>query len=452
MRSLLRTALVLVVVSSVGCLAHASNAAQPPYGYPEPRYDDPYLSPEWEVGFFYRELSPFGDWIHTYEYGWSWLPRDVHAGWRPYYYGHWVLCEYGWYWVSYEPFGWATYHYGRWSWHPRLGWIWVPGRVWGPAWVAWQYGGGYVGWAPLPPEVGFDFRLGLRFDGFDLRAGLHPHAYVFVEERRFLEREAYRHAAPPARNVTIIHNTTNITNITVVENRVINRGIEPERVERATGRRAKRLRVAETQSEKSERVRGEEVVVYRPPKARLDTVRVDESKPGRGRAEIERERPGRREPPGQDERARPERSREIEVAPRVAPESPANERRLDREEQRERQELQAYEREQRQRLERLQRDERERQQELPAAREREIEERHAREKRALDEELRRARQQLEARQEVEREAAKAGPPGRAKAEEKEADSAKSGKKGKAKGQEKSKKKPPAEEPPPHRRR
>jgi hypothetical protein len=75
--------------------------------------------------------------------------------WRPYTVGRWVNSNYGWTWVSYEPFGWATYHYGRWAFDRQIGWIWVPGTVWGPAWVAWQQGSGYIGWAPLPPQVGF---------------------------------------------------------------------------------------------------------------------------------------------------------------------------------------------------------------------------------------------------------------------------------------------------------
>ena len=31
------------------------------------------------------------------------------------------------------------------------GWCWIPGTTWGPAWVNWRWGGGYVGWAPMAP-------------------------------------------------------------------------------------------------------------------------------------------------------------------------------------------------------------------------------------------------------------------------------------------------------------
>ena len=103
-------------------------------------YDDRGQAPAVDVGFFYTELSPYGEWVRHPYYGWVWFPRHVRAGWRPYSDGRWVESDYGWTWVSYEPFGWATYHYGRWAWDRYVGWLWVPGTDWGPAWVAWQQG------------------------------------------------------------------------------------------------------------------------------------------------------------------------------------------------------------------------------------------------------------------------------------------------------------------------
>jgi hypothetical protein len=78
-----------------------------------------------------------------------WRP-EVAYGWRPYVDGYWAWTPYGWTWVSSEPWAW-TLHYGRWGFVPALGWVWVPGSVWGPAWVDWFWGDGFVGWAPLPP-------------------------------------------------------------------------------------------------------------------------------------------------------------------------------------------------------------------------------------------------------------------------------------------------------------
>src|SRR6185436_11642385 len=102
---------------------------------------------------FYTPLSPYGEWVVVGGYGRCWRPARVEVGWRPYTSGHWELTDAGWYWASDEPWGWATYHYGRWEMSAGYGWIWVPQTEWAPAWVSWRSGGGYVGWAPLPPRV-----------------------------------------------------------------------------------------------------------------------------------------------------------------------------------------------------------------------------------------------------------------------------------------------------------
>jgi hypothetical protein len=106
-----------------------------------------------EERFFYDALADYGDWVLIEPYGWVFQPRVNWVAWRPYQYGFWAPTEvYGWTWVSTEPFGWATYHYGQWLYDRFQGWVWIPGLDWGPAWVAWQEGDGYVGWAPQMPS------------------------------------------------------------------------------------------------------------------------------------------------------------------------------------------------------------------------------------------------------------------------------------------------------------
>src|SRR6476659_4682753 len=89
---------------------------------------------------FYRKLDPYGDWIETGDYGFVFQPRPAAQSkdWRPYTTGHWVYTDAGWTWISEEPFGWATYHYGRWIRLRNVGWVWVPGQQWAPAWVSWR--------------------------------------------------------------------------------------------------------------------------------------------------------------------------------------------------------------------------------------------------------------------------------------------------------------------------
>ncbi|MBL9042432.1 MAG: hypothetical protein JNM83_12570 [Myxococcales bacterium] len=104
---------------------------------------------------FRDALAPYGQWVQTAQYGNVWVPSSevVGADFTPYFSGgRWSYTDYGWTWVSEYNWGWAPFHYGRWITVPGYGWSWVPGRIWGPAWVHWRSGGGYVGWAPLPPR------------------------------------------------------------------------------------------------------------------------------------------------------------------------------------------------------------------------------------------------------------------------------------------------------------
>ncbi len=129
-------------------------------------------------GDFYGPLSPYGRWETVAGYGMCWIPSDVGSDWEPYEDGSWISTDGGWYWQSDEPWGWATYHYGRWFDDPGLGWCWVPGTQWAPAWVSWCDNDDYVGWAPLPPAGGF----------FAARAAtVAPRNYIVVPRRQFLD-------------------------------------------------------------------------------------------------------------------------------------------------------------------------------------------------------------------------------------------------------------------------
>lgn len=380
--------------------------------YGPERYEDARRSPRVDVGFFYEELSPYGDWLLSHEYGWAWFPRNVSPYWRPYSDGRWVNTEYGWTWVSYEPFGWATYHYGRWAWDQRFGWLWIPGTVWGPAWVSWQYGGGYVGWAPLPPSVGFEIGIGIRLGGLDINIGIRPDAYSFVRERSFLEPRISTHFQPIARNVTIINNTTNITNYTYIDNRVVNRGVDVRRMEQATGQRINQRRLATSPTRARNEVDRSEVRIYRPGRQSLESVRVTPwVDAGRTPATTSpvRDQPGRGQPQPQPRpnTASPRPERVLEVAPRVDRTPRIDVQRLDRDDQRAQQELERYQAAEKRRLEKLQREETARAA-TPAARP-QVERNHEAERAALEEQQRVAAQQLEARQRVRRQAVEAKP-------------------------------------------
>ncbi len=398
-------------------------------------YDDPRV-PRAEVGFFYDELSPYGDWVMTAQYGWAWFPRDVQPYWRPYSDGRWVMSEYGWTWVSYEPYGWATYHYGRWDRDPRFGWIWIPGTIWGPAWVSWQSGGGYIGWAPLPPAVGFQVGIGIQLGGFNLSIGIRPDAYSFVPEHSFLEPRLSGYYYPTARNVTIINNTTNITNYTYIDNRVINQGIDTRRVEQVTGRRVQQMRVAESRQKARSEVAGSEVRIYRPEKQQLDKVRVGPRANAGLRADT---------PPAGQPKAERHDVPVYQVAPRAAHVPPADVQKIDQRAQKEKRALEQYQAQEKQKVEKLH------QQDLANAKAQadrvQVEKRHQAEREELQQEQKNAQQQLDARLKAEREAALATPPPQNKtAAQQQQDKKKAAEQQKAKGKAKGQDKKP--EPPP----
>ena len=163
------------------------------------------------VDFFYDALDPYGDWVEVDRYGYAFRPKAARdLSWRPYTDGGWVYTDYGWTWRSEEPFGWATYHYGRWARAPRLGWVWIPGSEWGPAWVSWRRGHDYVGWAPLPPDAWSSHGFNAAVDSYyDIGPGL----YVFLRTADFGESTYRGRVVAPEQNVTIINQTVNVTKV-----------------------------------------------------------------------------------------------------------------------------------------------------------------------------------------------------------------------------------------------
>ncbi|MGE5345255.1 MAG: DUF6600 domain-containing protein [Acidithiobacillales bacterium] len=90
-----------------------------------------------------------GSWVYAPSYDrWCWRP-SVAADWRPYSLGYWRWTPPGLTWVSYEPWGWLPYHFGTWCKEPTVGWVWLPGAAFAPAWVWWSYTPTWVGWCPI---------------------------------------------------------------------------------------------------------------------------------------------------------------------------------------------------------------------------------------------------------------------------------------------------------------
>ncbi len=177
-------------------------------------------------------LAAHGTWVEVGSYGRCWRPAHVAVEWRPYGAGEWVWTDCGWYWQSDEPWAWACYHYGAWVYDPHAGWVWVPGVEWAPAWVSWRVGGGYIGWAPLPPP------------GLVFARHADPGLFVFVGTTHF---------GGPVRSSTLIIKDNRIITKTSelggikrearslggpgTQKVMVNHGPAPEMIERASGKK-----------------------------------------------------------------------------------------------------------------------------------------------------------------------------------------------------------------------
>jgi hypothetical protein len=222
------------------------------------------------------DLRPYGgQWVETREYGRCWVPARRPHGWRPYTVGRWEYTDQRqWAWVSEGDetgFGVVTYHYGRWYEDPYHGWVWVPGSTWAPAWVSWREGGGYAGWAPLPPRVRDGYRVTTTVDRY-----IPNDRYVFVEQRYMASPRIHEHVVQ--NNVTIINQTTNITNITYVNNRVVNRGVDVVHVEQASQKKIQPVKTVQVTSrtQATALVQQGKPVIYEPPVIHKAAVQTQE--------------------------------------------------------------------------------------------------------------------------------------------------------------------------------
>jgi hypothetical protein len=203
---------------------------------------------------FYNELSPYGDWIMDNQYGYLWVP-NVGRNFHPYgNNGYWTMTNYGNTWVSLYDWGWAPFHYGRWFWDDYLGWAWIPGYEWSPAWVTWRSGSGYFGWAPLGPNINITI-------GFNA-----PNYWVFVPQRKFRHRMVFRHNMPQYQTAHIFSNTTVINNTYIINNRTYYAGPSQREIEKVTRRRVSVYDLSEKNQPGRTAVRNNNVEVYRPSK------------------------------------------------------------------------------------------------------------------------------------------------------------------------------------------
>ncbi len=223
---------------------------------------------EAHFGFFYSNLSPYGEWIEFNDGAQVWRPFNLPPQWRPYSLGRWEWTDEGWYWISDEPFGWIVYHYGRWYYDDFYGWVWMPDDVWAPSWVEWRSSDDCIGWAPLPPYAVFDFSLGLHYS----RHWRAPeHYWSFVRYDRFtlnFRRNDFMNREDVHR---VFGSTRDASRYEIERGHVVNRGFAPNEISRLGNIRIEQRMISERQfpGEHYANLHESKIEVYRPAPAEL---------------------------------------------------------------------------------------------------------------------------------------------------------------------------------------
>lgn len=196
------------------------------------------------VSIFHERLAPHGRWVAAASYGDVWIPGSAAAGWAPYLDGEWIYTEYGWTWVSDDPWGDIAYHYGTWAWVEPYGWVWVPGTVWAPSWVTWAYTDDYIGWAPVPPT------FVLSVGGYAGRPIVVSETrYIFVPSRQFVGVRVSRVRVAPGQNAAIFRRASKATSFQVSNGIVRTAGLPSERVAKAAGHKIERVSITRARTQ-----------------------------------------------------------------------------------------------------------------------------------------------------------------------------------------------------------
>lgn len=237
------------------------------------------------ISVFHENLSPHGSWVVAGSYGNVWVPAGVAAGWAPYVDGQWVSTDYGWTWVSNDPWGDIPYHYGTWVWAEPYGWTWVPGTVWAPAWVTWAYTDDYIGWAPVPPT------FALSVNGYRGRPIVVSEThYCFVPTRQFVGVNVSTVRLSLHQNNEIFRHATKVTRYKVSGGVVRTAGPPTSRIEKAMGHRIERVSIERAKTRPTTlaaggMLKGKSLAVVAPARERARAIQTSEKKSGGKRPE-----------------------------------------------------------------------------------------------------------------------------------------------------------------------
>lgn len=177
----------------------------------------------------------------------------------PYSDGKWVNTKSGWYFKANTPAEETTSHYGRWAKNPEAGWVWVPGRVWAPAWVDWKQDDGHVSWAPLPPSV-------YMVNGSMNSPVIDNNNYMVVEKKYFVEPDVYKFNKNyyQSSEPVVINDFAALTGLVLVDNLLFNRGPDVSLIQAIYGRTIELVSIQPVKSYTEVKYTGNEYFIYKP--------------------------------------------------------------------------------------------------------------------------------------------------------------------------------------------
>lgn len=178
-------------------------------------------------------------------------------GYVPYTNGQWVNTDAGWYFKAPTPAEEIVSHYGRWVNTPTDGWLWVPGRVWAPAWVDWKQNDEYVSWAPLPPSVYID-------NNIINVPEINEDRYVVVEKRYFVEPTIYKYMYKENKNKVMVKEMTKTDGIMIVNKTIINKGPDVNIIQTVYGRNIDLIKIQHVKNSNEINYNDNKYLVYKP--------------------------------------------------------------------------------------------------------------------------------------------------------------------------------------------
>ena len=178
----------------------------------------------------------------------------------PYANGQWIYTDQGWYFKANTPQEDLTTHYGRWTQDENLGWVWLPGKTYSPAWVDWRQNDDYVAWAPIPPATY------IENDAVNVKEQINENRYTIVEKKSMMEPSVYkyRYQYVENKNKIMIKEMTKTDGVMIKEKTVINKGPDVTDIEKKTGKKIEVVKIKKVEKKEDSGYKDDAISVYHP--------------------------------------------------------------------------------------------------------------------------------------------------------------------------------------------